>query len=60
MTRKSREASLVLGLLHREPKQPATPATPAPGTPTLEKAIEKYLANITALKSEKTADGYQL
>jgi hypothetical protein len=37
--------------------QPKTP-TPSEAESLLENAIETYLANITALKSKKTADGY--
>ena len=37
---------------------PPEPAAPSEAALTLETAIEKYLANIAALKSQKTSDGY--
>jgi integrase/recombinase XerD len=45
--------------LAKESELLAGPTAPAQDASLLETAIEKYLANITKLKSEKTADGYR-
>jgi integrase/recombinase XerD len=51
--RQKREAEILCGALAAPIAEPASE-----GTPTLEKAVAKYLANIAALKSGKTAEGY--
>jgi hypothetical protein len=55
---KAKEALLFLGLNPQPGKVVEKAPAPSEGTLLLETAILKYLAHITAMRSEKTADGY--